>query len=62
MNEYYSKLIENYGMKKEVDWIERKLKAPLDFAYSCEDTDRVYDVEKTIIIYYSLVLYIIFSF
>ena len=26
--EYYSKLIENYGFSKEVDWIERKLTLP----------------------------------
>ena len=25
---YYQKLIENYGFIKEVDWLERKLKAP----------------------------------
>lgn len=26
--EYYVKLIENYGFKKEVDWLERQLRAP----------------------------------
>lgn len=26
--EYYQKLIENYGFEKEVDWVERQLKAP----------------------------------
>ena len=28
--EYYKQLIENYGFEKEVDWVERQLKAPVE--------------------------------